>query len=458
MNFNFSQLLDLKGDSAPFSEIRQRIASDASVKGANLVILITAILIASVGLNMNSTAVIIGAMLISPLMGGLVATGYGMATYDMQFIKDSMVKLGFQVSFALITSAIYFSLSPISDASSELLARTSPTIWDVIIALAGGIAGAIGNTRKEKTNVIPGVAIATALMPPLCTAGYGIATHSSTFGLGALYLFFINAFFITLSAFLVFKVLRVPASTTVNESHMQYQRTILLIAGIVITIPSIYMAYLTVNDNIRDTQIKTFIAKEVASEKVSAVSYAFKDGLLTVDLIGTPLTEDQVAELQASMQSYSKLTDAKLHIVQGNVNTIGQKKIQQIITNRIEGLVANDKGKSYKELASLYYPAYQTQQSDEQITVAMNAQLPALFPQIVAAQGSTMPAHSTDASTSGSQSQQFLAKLTVSAPLSPTDAAKIQQWLKTQTDSPVSLIVQMQGQDSSFYGNGIAWE
>lgn len=150
MNFNFSQLLDLKGDSAPFSEIRQRIASDASVKGANLVILITAILIASVGLNMNSTAVIIGAMLISPLMGGLVATGYGMATYDMQFIKDSMVKLGFQVSFALITSAIYFSLSPISDASSELLARTSPTIWDVIIALAGGIAGAIGNTRKEK--------------------------------------------------------------------------------------------------------------------------------------------------------------------------------------------------------------------------------------------------------------------------------------------------------------------
>ena len=137
MNFNFSQLLDLKGDSAPFSEIRQRIASDASVKGANLVILITAILIASVGLNMNSTAVIIGAMLISPLMGGLVATGYGMATYDMQFIKDSMVKLGFQVSFALITSAIYFSLSPISDASSELLARTSPTIWDVIIALAG---------------------------------------------------------------------------------------------------------------------------------------------------------------------------------------------------------------------------------------------------------------------------------------------------------------------------------
>jgi len=352
MNFNFSQLLDLKGDSAPFSELRQRIASDASVKDANLVILITAILIASVGLNMNSTAVIIGAMLISPLMGGLVATGYGMATYDMQFIKDSMVKLGFQVSFALITSAIYFSLSPISDASSELLARTSPTIWDVIIALAGGIAGAIGNTRKEKTNVIPGVAIATALMPPLCTAGYGIATHSSTFVLGALYLFFINAFFITLSAFLVFKVLRVPASTTVNESHMQYQRTILLIAGIVITIPSIYMAYLTVNDNIRDTQIKTFIAKEVASEKVSAVSYAFKDGLLTVDLIGTPLTEDQVAELQASMQSYSKLTDAKLHIVQGNVNTIGQKEIQQIITNRIEGLVANDKGKSYKVMCT----------------------------------------------------------------------------------------------------------
>ena len=149
-------VFDIKRDSAPVEEIAARIDADSTVKGANLVILIMAIFIASVGLNMNSVAVIIGAMLISPLMGGIVATGYGMATYDMHFIKKSLVKLSFQVVFALLTAAVYFSLTPITTPSPEMLARTAPTAWDVIIALCGGIAGAIGNTRQEKSNVIPG--------------------------------------------------------------------------------------------------------------------------------------------------------------------------------------------------------------------------------------------------------------------------------------------------------------
>ena len=166
-----TDLFDLRKDSASMEEIYSRIGKDATVQGPNLVILVTAILIACVGLNMNSVAVIIGAMLISPLMGVIVAIGYGMATYDIQFIKQSVIKLGFQVGFALIASTIYFSLTPISTPSSELIARTSPTIWDVLIALCGGIAGAVGNTRIEKSNVIPGVAIATALRAPLCTAG-----------------------------------------------------------------------------------------------------------------------------------------------------------------------------------------------------------------------------------------------------------------------------------------------
>ncbi|MCI6084987.1 MAG: DUF389 domain-containing protein, partial [Selenomonas sp.] len=168
-------LFNLKGGAASIQEINQRILADATVSGTNLIVLVMAIMIACVGLNMNSVAVIIGAMLISPLMGGIVAIGYGMATYDVHFIRQSMIKLAFQVGFAILTASLYFAISPLAYSTDELLARTSPTIWDVIVALCGGIAGAVGNTRQEKSNVIPGVAIATALMPPLCTAGYGLA-------------------------------------------------------------------------------------------------------------------------------------------------------------------------------------------------------------------------------------------------------------------------------------------
>lgn len=215
----WNNLIDLKGDSAPMEVINQRILSDATIEGTNLIVLVMAIMIACIGLNLNSVAVIIGAMLISPLMGCIVATGYGMATYDVPFIRKSLIKLSFQVGLAVLTASIYFLLSPFTSPTDEILARTTPTIWDVLVALCGGIAGAVGNTRKEKSNVIPGVAIATALMPPLCTAGYGLASGNHTFFLGALYLFFINAFFIALSSFLVFKILKVPPHGNVAEAH-----------------------------------------------------------------------------------------------------------------------------------------------------------------------------------------------------------------------------------------------
>ena len=164
---SLAELFSLREDSASMNEIVERIHSGAILKGTNMCILVLAIFIASIGLNMNSTAVIIGAMLISPLMGNIIAIGYGMAAYDAKYVKNSFLKLVFQVFLSILTSAIYFSLTPITNPSSELLARTVPTIWDVLIAIFGGIAGIIGLTREERGNVIPGVAIATALMPPL---------------------------------------------------------------------------------------------------------------------------------------------------------------------------------------------------------------------------------------------------------------------------------------------------
>ena len=178
----------LEEGSASPEEIRQSILSGAHVKGTNLCILVLAILIASIGLNMNSTAVIIGAMLISPLMGGIMAVGYGFALGDLRLSRRAFIGLLFQVIVCIVASTLYFSRSPV----------------------CGGLAGIIGVTRKEKTNVIPGVAIATALMPPLCTAGYGLATRSLSFFLGAMYLFFINGFFICVSTFVVVRLMRLP--------------------------------------------------------------------------------------------------------------------------------------------------------------------------------------------------------------------------------------------------------
>ena len=176
---------DLHGDIASIREITDRINAGVRFRGTNLSVLMLAIFIASIGLNMDSTAVIIGAMLISPLMGSILGIGYGLARYDSTYIRSSAGSLLAQVLISVATSALYFSLTPIATPSSELLARTSPTIWDVLIAVFGGLAGIIGITRKEGGNVIPGVAIATALMPPLCTAGYGIATGVTAYTVGA---------------------------------------------------------------------------------------------------------------------------------------------------------------------------------------------------------------------------------------------------------------------------------
>ena len=193
-----TKYFDLESELDNLDKIHENIVKDIAIKGTNLWILMFAIIVASVGLNMNSTAVIIGAMLISPLMGPINGMGYSIATYDFALLRLSVKNFSFAVIASLIASTTYFALSPISTAYSELLARTSPSIYDVLIALFGGTAGIIAITSKQKGNVIPGVAIATALMPPLCTAGYGLATGQLDFFFGALYLFTINTVFIAL--------------------------------------------------------------------------------------------------------------------------------------------------------------------------------------------------------------------------------------------------------------------
>lgn len=238
----FSSYFSLHGDTASQDELYNRLVNGAALRGTNMCVLILAILIASIGLNMNSTAVIIGAMLISPLMGSIMAMAYGVASGDLHILKKYSVGFMFQIILSLLTSTLYFSITPINNSTSELLARITPTIWDVLIAIFGGLAGIIGMTRKEKSNIIPGVAIATALMPPLCTAGYGLATHQLRYFFGAFYLFILNSYFICTSSIIILLILNVSKHTIAkNKSHKSVLRKSIILT-ILLIIPSIFVS------------------------------------------------------------------------------------------------------------------------------------------------------------------------------------------------------------------------
>lgn len=238
-----ARVFDLRRNQNTPEAIAADIAEGAEVAGPNLWVLFFAIVVASVGLNVNSTAVIIGAMLISPLMGPIVAIGYGVGVDNFALIRRAFKSLGLFTGIGLATSTLYFLLTPLSQAQSELLARTTPTVWDVLIACAGGGAGMIAATRRKPSNIVPGVAIATALMPPLCTAGYGLANGRLAYVSGALFLFSINAVFIALSTLLVVKALHLPSHHDVTEAQRRRARIVFGVAATLTFFPSIYLAW-----------------------------------------------------------------------------------------------------------------------------------------------------------------------------------------------------------------------
>jgi uncharacterized hydrophobic protein (TIGR00271 family) len=239
----FKDLFNLHIGEEDKDKTLRDVCQNISFTGANLWILACAIMVASVGLNVNSTAVIIGAMLISPLMGPIVGAGFALGTYDFDLLQQSLRSLLTATLVSLFVSTLYFFISPFKDVQSELLSRTTPTIYDVLIAFFGGIVGVIAITRVEKGNPIPGVAIATALMPPLCTAGYGLATGHLSYFFGAFYLYCINCVFICIATFVIVKYLNYPTKVQINEEKQKKIRN--LISGLIILmlLPSSYLAY-----------------------------------------------------------------------------------------------------------------------------------------------------------------------------------------------------------------------
>ena len=290
-------------------------------KGINLWTLIFAIFVASIGLNVNSTAVIIGAMLISPLMGPIMGLGLSVGIYDFEMLKKSLKNLSIAVAISVLTSTIYFFVSPLNEAKSELLARTTPTIYDVLIALFGGLAGIVASTTKEKGHVLPGVAIATALMPPLCTAGFGLATGNLFYFMGASYLFFINAVMISVSVFIMVRFFKFPHKQQVNKAQSDKVKRYISIVVFVTVMPSILFANRIVRQAIFETNAKQFVKTEFNPDKTYILDYTYTyhtTDSSEIDLVlgGEPLEDEQLMIIRKKLADY-KLKYTKLNIKQG---------------------------------------------------------------------------------------------------------------------------------------------
>lgn len=316
-------------------KVLENVTENISFRGSNLWILACAIVIASIGLNVNSTAVIIGAMLISPLMGPILGAGFALGTYNFQLLKRSIKNLLIATVVSLLVSFIYFFLSPFKETQSELLARTAPNIYDVLIAFFGGLVGVIAITRVKKGNPIPGVAIATALMPPLCTAGYGLAIGNWVYFIGAFYLYTINCFFICIATFLITKYLRYQPVKMVGEKYekqIKYGITALIIIMIV---PSFYLAYNLLNEKKFKQNTDQFIDKEFVKEGYTIiykkVSYHSSPKKIELAFLSKKFTPDELKKLNEELKEFGLLnaeliikqdaTDLKSEIL----NEIGKK-------------------------------------------------------------------------------------------------------------------------------------
>jgi uncharacterized hydrophobic protein (TIGR00271 family) len=299
----------------------QGIQKDVEFSGFNVWILIFSIIICSIGLNANSIAVVIGAMLISPLMGPIMGMGLSIGINDLSTFRKSLKSLGFAVFIAVFTSFVFFFFVPLGNDYSELLARTRPDIRDVFIAIFGGLSGILAGSRKEKTNVIPGVAIATALMPPLCTAGYGLASGHYEYFFGAFYLFVINTFFIALASILVVRYLRFPVTTFVSKERENSARRIIIFATLVIIVPSVYVFYTVVKETYFYREANSFVAKNISYEgceiiKKDVVYNPDSVSVINLAIIGDAIPERNIEHWQKLLDK--RLANTTLNIFQGN--------------------------------------------------------------------------------------------------------------------------------------------
>jgi len=335
----FRIMSNIKRDT-DYAATIERIKSGIDFKGTNVWVLVFAFIIASVGLNINSPTVIIGAMLISPLMGPIIGVGLAVGINDNKLLRHSLSNLFIMAIISLIASSLYFFISPLGEPQSELLASTKPTIYDVFVAIFGGLAATIALSRKEeKFAIISGAAIATALMPPLCTVGYGIGTGQMKFFIGALYLFFINAFFIALATFIVVRILKFPKQVYLNKKKEKEVKISIYIFSFMMIVPSVIMAYNLVKEssfNANATRYLNHLQENILFNNTYIIKtdthYSGENSSITLTIMGDTLSKGQMTNLEDRMEKF-RLEKTKLIVKQmstgsGNISTL-QGFIQQ---------------------------------------------------------------------------------------------------------------------------------
>lgn len=313
-----SKHLNITNDKENEQTVIANIRHNVEFSGVNLWILIFAILIASIGLNIDSTPVIIGAMLISPIMGPIIGTGLAVGINDMELMKRSLRNLLIATLFAIIAAAVYFWISPINEARSELLARTSPTLYDVLIAFIGGSTGFLAmSTTGNHTQVIIGVAISTALLPPLCTVGFGVATGDWWYALGALYLFFINSVFIAISTFISVRVFKFSRKEFTDKKREKKVRQSLIAISIIALCPSVILTYNIVRKTIFIENAERFIDSELKfpGTQIIDTNISYSPPFIQAIFIGRYIPPTLIDSVEKRLPEYH-LLGTKLMILQ----------------------------------------------------------------------------------------------------------------------------------------------
>ena len=333
----------LDEDTAQRDEVVASISKGVEFRGVNLWVLIFAAMVASLGLNVNSAAVIIGAMLISPIMGPIMGVGLSLGINDFDLLKKSLRNFALMFIVAIVTATAYFFISPLSSNSSELLARTTPPTYDLLIAFFGGLAGMVAQTRQDRTStVIPGVAIATALMPPLCTAGFGLATGQLRFFLGAFYLFFINSVFIALATYLVVRFLKYEKKVFIDKVRERNVKRMMMIITLVTFIPSVVIGFHMVRVSLFEATADKYVAQvfNFPHTRVIECNKHYSRGKhpsqIELLLLGEPLDEVVIENARAQLAGFG-LEKVDLIVRQANrEDRIDIASLQQSYTELLE--------------------------------------------------------------------------------------------------------------------------
>lgn len=419
-------------DKEDEKEIVAQITGGVTFRGANLWVLIFAIFIASLGLNVNSTAVIIGAMLISPLMGPIIGMGFAVGTNDLELFKRAAKNFGVATLISVLTATLYFLITPLGDAQSELLARTMPTIYDVLIATCGGAAGILALCTKGKGNVIPGVAIATALMPPLCTAGYGLATGHILYFLGAFYLFFINTVFISLATYVGVRLMHFERKEFSTPGLAKKAQRMVMGIAIVTMIPSVLMTVGIVKRSIFDNNLNKFLKTELSQSGTQIISSDVdeKKAMLNVVAVGREIKDSTRKEAEKRMRQYG-MADYSLNIIQGE-----QSDSVLQLNSRISQISTSREQEQKKLIEMSAQIAQLNNQLDtytryESLVVDVSKEMKALFPQVKTISLS----RAAEANRDTTATRHFVAAIVTTEGrkrLSPNEVRRLHDWLLTR--------------------------